>query len=112
MIAPAYTYRAVIVSVYDGDTVRADIDLGLGIWCRGQTLRLYGIDAPELRGGERIDGLATRDALRELILDRDVILRTHKDARGKYGRWLADIYRNGVHVNQYLINAGLAVPYT
>ena len=27
-----YHYKATVVSVYDGDTIRADIDLGMNIW--------------------------------------------------------------------------------
>jgi len=36
-----YIYRAKIVSVYDGDTVTADIDMGLNIWAHGEKLRLH-----------------------------------------------------------------------
>ena len=46
-----YTYRAKIISVYDGDTVTADIDLGLSIWARAEKMWRYGIDTPEIRGG-------------------------------------------------------------
>ncbi len=49
-----YHYRAVVVSVYDGDTCTVDIDLGLNTWVRGEKLRLYRINAPELRGSERL----------------------------------------------------------
>ena len=60
-----YYYRAVVVSVYDGDTCTVDIDLGLNTWVRGEKLRLYRINAPELRGPERPEGLKSRDFLRE-----------------------------------------------
>ncbi len=89
---PSYRYRAKIVSVYDGDTVRADIDLGCSIWVRNEPLRLFGIDAPELRGDERNEGLRSRDWLRHRVLDRDVIVETIKDKRGKYGRLLAKLW--------------------
>lgn len=106
-----YTYKAQIVSVYDGDTVTADISLGFGIWMRGQKLRLLGIDTPELRGEERELGLVSRDALRERILDKEVLIKTHRDSKGKYGRWLAEIIIEGENVNNWLINEGLAKPY-
>ena len=56
-----YEYRAGNFSVVDGDTVRCDIDLGFGVWLRDQILRLHGINAPEIRGGERPEGLASKE---------------------------------------------------
>ena len=52
-----YFYKAVITSVYDGDTCTVDIDLGLSTWIRGEKVRLYRSNAPELRGAEREAGL-------------------------------------------------------
>lgn len=87
-----YLYKAKIISVYDGDTCRADIDLGLKVWINNEKLRLLRINAPELRGDEREEGLKSRDFLREQIADKEVILQTHKDKQGKYGRYLAEIW--------------------
>ena len=87
-----FHYRAVIQSVYDGDTVTADIDLGLGLWKRKEKLRLNRINAPEVRGGERELGLLARDFLRGLIDGKEVVVQTIKDKKGKYGRYIADIW--------------------
>lgn len=107
-----YEYQAIVVAVYDGDTITADIDLGLRVWLRGQKLRLFGIDAYELKGDQAARGRAARDYLRQLVLNRLVKLRTHRDATEKYGRWLADIYLDdGRLVNRLLIDAGHAVEY-
>jgi len=105
-----YEYRARIASIYDADTVRADIDLGFYIWNKNQILRLYGIDAWEVRGGEKDQGIAARDALRELMpVGTEVTIRTLKDKKGKYGRWLAFIdLDNGVVVNDWLVREGHA----
>jgi len=101
-----YYYEAKITHVFDGDSITCDLDLGMGVWLHGQKIRLMNIDAPEVRGEERIEGLEARDHLRSLIYprvvnDETVLLRTHKDRRGKYGRWLAEILveRDGVMVN-------------
>ena len=101
-----FYYEAKITHVYDGDSITCDLDLGMGVWLHGQKIRLMNIDAPEVRGDERIEGLEARDHLRSLIYprvvnDETVLLRTHKDRRGKYGRWLAEILveRDGVMVN-------------
>jgi len=53
--------------VYDGDTLMNIVcDLGFGVTIN-ITGRLYGIDAPEVRGEERPDGMKTRDWLREQL---------------------------------------------
>jgi micrococcal nuclease len=113
-----YEYKAHIVDVYDGDTLRADIDLGFGVWIKNQSVRWLEIDTPELRGEEREEGLAARDYVRSLILDKDVILKTYKDEKGKYGRWLAEVYFIDTEIiewnnsiNEHLIQKGYAIPY-
>ena len=106
-----YQYRAVITEVYDGDTVTADIDLGFNTWRRGEKLRLHGIDAPEVRGAERPQGLKSRDALRERLLGREVTVCTIKDETGKYGRYLVRIYDGGNPINLWLVDAGYADVY-
>ena len=76
-----YHYKAVVRSVYDGDTCTVDIDLGLGTWVHGEKLRLYRINAPEVRGVEREAGLRSRDFLRGQIDDREVYIQTIKDKK-------------------------------
>ena len=106
-----YAYEAVITKVYDGDTVTADVDLGFRTWRRGESLRLFGIDAPELRGASRPDGLRSRDALRARVLGKEVVICTIKDRTGKYGRYLAEIYLGEENVNRWLVRQGFAVEY-
>lgn len=96
-----YEYHAIITAVYDADTVTAEIDLGFMSHLKKVKLRLYGINAPEVRGEERPEGLKARDWLREQILGKDVFIRTYKDKTGKYGRWLADIYPLDDHSKSY-----------
>lgn len=114
MDASLYNYRAQVRSVYDGDTCTVDIDLGLGVWLRGEKLRLYGINAPELIGEERPQGIKARDFLRSLIDDREIIIRTYRDKKGKYGRYLAELFipKSGggwLNVNDELVSRGFAV---
>lgn len=87
-----YHYKAKVVSVYDGDTCTIDIDLGLHTWIRTEKIRLNRINAPELRGKERAKGLASRDFLKSLILDKEIIIETIKDTKEKYGRYLGEIW--------------------
>jgi len=111
--AELFHYTAQVQSVYDGDTCRVDIDLGLGIWLRNEKLRLVRINAPEMTGSDKALGIASRDFLRELIDGKEIIIETLKDKRGKYGRYLAEIWigKDGVwiNVNDALVAAGHAV---
>lgn len=104
-----FTYRAIIREVYDGDTVTADIDLGFHTWIHGEKLRLYGIDAPEMRGEERPQGIRSRDWLRNRILGKEVLIHTIQDRKGKYGRYLAETYLDGSKINDELVSNGMAV---
>jgi micrococcal nuclease len=115
-----YYYRAHVVSVYDGDTITVDMDLGLGISKRRQVIRLWKINAPEVRGEERPQGLKVRDYVRELILERDVLVRTILDKRGqdrteKFGRLLGEILAedesgNLLNINELLLKNKMATP--
>ena len=87
-----YTYKAHVIKVYDGDTITADIQLGFGVILHKQKIRLKSVNAPEVRGPEKEKGIISRDWLRDQILNKDIILRTFKDKKGKYGRWIGLIF--------------------
>lgn len=106
-----YEYRAFVRSIYDGDTIRVDIDLGFGIQAHNQIMRLVGINAPEMIGDDHVKGVIARDALREKILQKDVIIQTIKDRTEKYGRYLAWVFLDGENINTWLIAHGYAVPF-
>ena len=106
-----YTYKARCASVYDGDSITVDIDLGFNHWMLKQKIRLFGINTPEVRGSDRLGGLIARDRLRELIEGRDIILASHRDRAGKYGRWLGTIYIDDININKLLLDEGLATIY-
>lgn len=107
-----YTYKAEVIRVVDGDTVDFMVDLGLNQF-RQIRVRLYGINAPEVRGDERQAGLASKAFLEEFIRDRDgLYIKTFKDKKGKYGRYLADIYVKAANtwhnVNTVMVSQGFA----
>ena len=106
-----YEYRAFVRKVYDGDTVTVDIDLGFDVVLQKQKIRLLRINAPEVRGEQRAEGLKSRDALRERIGNKWVKVKTQQDKKGKYGRWLGEIWLDDVCVNDWLLQEGLAVEY-
>lgn len=109
-----YHYKARVVDVYDGDTCTVDIDLGLSTWVRGEKIRLHRINAPEVKGSSRSKGIRSRDALRKLILGKDIFLQTIKDRKEKYGRylgevWVKDAKKGYVNVNDWIVQEGFAV---
>jgi len=106
-----YRYNARCTSVYDGDSITIDIDLGFNHWMLNQKIRLFGINTHEVRGAERPSGLIARDRLRGLIEGRDIILASHRDRAGKYGRWLGTIYIDDININKLLLDEGLATIY-
>lgn len=113
-----YTYKATVTSVYDGDTLTVDIDLGFSVVLRNIKLRLLGINTPELRGGTektKSYARAARDYVRERCLGKEIYVQSHK--KGKYGRYLATIWhieddkKNEKSINDLLLENNLAVEY-
>ena len=114
-----YEYRARLMqrsngrhAVYDADTIWLSVDLGFGINFDLGPCRLYGINAPEMRGTERHEGVRSRDYVRSLLAPHhSFTVRTFKDTKGKYGRYLVEIMLDDEprSVNQMLVDEGLAV---
>ncbi|MFH1799844.1 MAG: DUF1016 N-terminal domain-containing protein [Candidatus Omnitrophota bacterium] len=121
-----YTYRAWVSRVLDGDTIEAVVDLGFG-FTTTQTLRLRGIDAPELVSKE---GKEAKEFLEQKLRSTEaekqerslplasglsaspVLIRTLKS--DKYDRYLADLFvtdKKGKtqYVNNRLLEEGHAV---
>jgi micrococcal nuclease len=112
LTASLYHYKAHVTAVYDGDTCTVDIDLGLNTWIRGEKVRLNRINAPEMTGTDKPKGTVARDYLRSLVLDKDIMLQTVKDAREKYGRYLGELWLEVAgqpqNVNDAMVAAGHA----
>lgn len=107
-----YLYNAVVTSIYDGDTIRVNIDLGFNFWKMNETIRLSGIDAPELRGIERPLGLKSKEWLEKKIpIGSKIIIQTEKDKQEKYGRYLGTIWADGVNINLQMMEEKFAIPY-
>lgn len=86
-----YNYKARVIDAYDGDTITVEIDLGFDI-THIIKIRLARINAPEVRGAEKIAGIIARDWLRVNMVGKSVEVKTYKDKREKYGRYLADVF--------------------
>lgn len=107
---PPIENSGTVVKVYDGDTITVVAKLKLdGSPYYKFSVRLNGIDTPEMRGPDRDKAVLARDALSSLVLHKIVRLENVKTE--KYGRLLADIYVDEIHVNSWLIQEGYAKPY-
>lgn len=103
--------RARVLHVIDGDTFDAELPLPGGGSVR-ERIRLLRINTPERdrRGYDE----ATRELVR-LIGGKTVVLESEDGARfqrGTYGRVLAYVRADGVHVNAALVRAGWTTFYT
>jgi endonuclease YncB( thermonuclease family) len=89
-----YIYKAELIRVVDGDTVELMIDQGFSNFTK-QTMRLYGVDAPEMN---TLAGKALTNALRaqypegSKLAVQSIEGPKKKQFQDKYGRYLAIIY--------------------
>lgn len=115
--------RGPVTAVTDGDTVV------VALQGRSERVRLLGVDAPELHDSPKLERDATRSgrdratiqalgararrALAAEVDGRTVSLETDAEARDRYGRLLAWVWRDdGVLVNEALVRGGWARLYT
>ena len=116
-----FTYQAKVEKVIDGDTLLAAFVFHLD-HSLSQKLRLRGIDCPEM---DTEEGKRAKRFVESRLKDCDfIIVKTYKDRSDKFDRYLADIFypasgaadpavaaKEGVYLNQELLNEGLAVKY-
>jgi endonuclease YncB( thermonuclease family) len=86
-------FRGICYQVIDGDTADFMIDLG---WYQYSysVLRFNRLDTPELRGSspeEKARAEKARDRVKELILDKPVLIKTERQAT-TFGRFVAEVY--------------------
>jgi len=103
-----------VVKVYDGDTITVANNLPFknDNTVYRFSVRLNGIDTPEIKGknaDEKQAAKNARDALSNKIFNQHVTLKNVSTE--KYGRLLADIYLDGLHLNKWLIDERYAVEY-
>jgi len=134
-----FEYSARILRCVDSDTVDALVDLGMNVHVK-ERLRFLGVNCPETFGvrkdsDEYRAGIETKkwlisqlqpewgDTLVDLVAKGKAIfdggnlpevrIRTHKDAKGKYGRYLAEVFvgDDTESINTKLIHMGFGAEY-
>ena len=113
--APQYGTVTVskVISVYDGDTFRVNIDSLPPIVGKNIAIRVNGVDAPEIRGKcqyEKDLALKARDFVRVKLANAKEIKLTNLQ-RGKYFRVVASVLVDGVSLEQELLDNELAYGY-
>lgn len=103
-----------VIKVYDGDTITiaSKYPGAEDSPMYRFSVRLNGIDSAEIKGKtfvEKERAILARDALSKMILNKIVILKNLSTE--KYGRLLADVYLEDLHLNAWMLEHNYAVPY-
>lgn len=106
---PVRRHRGIVVKVTDGDTLKIRI-AGVGV----RSVRILGIDTPEVYGGRECGGDAASEqmALLAPVGSRVQLESDPSQAdRDRYGRWLRYVARQRLDVGHEQIRRGLARTY-
>ena len=102
-----------VTSIYDGDTFRVNIKGYPDIVGKRISIRVNGIDTPEMRGKCQKEKDLARKAkqftVNKLRTAKKIELRNMQ--RGKYFRIVADVYIDNKNLTTMLINQKLGVKY-
>ncbi len=112
-LSDLYHYNSYCTHIVDGDTIDINIDLGFNM-AYNTRFRLANIDCWEVRGDEREQGLLATARVLELIPPgTNMITKTIKDSKGKYGRYLCEIFLldKSMSLNTILLNEGHVILY-
>lgn len=89
-----------VVKISDGDTITVQYNTKSK---RKLTVRLFGIDAPELK---QSFGLISKKYLSDLIINKDVLIEFFGE--DQYGRALGKVYLGDACINEDMVKSGLA----
>ena len=104
-----------VIKVYDADTITIASKLPYDESPMYRlSVRLNGIDTPEMKGKGVLDdekeaAKLARDFVSNLVLNKFVTLQNIESE--KYGRILADVYIGNIHLNELLLKERYAVKY-
>jgi len=105
--------KGCVIKVYDGDTITIATTLPpYHSTMYRFSVRLKDIDCPEMKSHNKEEKELAQIAqkkLSDLVLHKTVHLKNVK--LEKYGRLLADVYLEDLHLNNYMITNKLAVEY-
>jgi len=105
--------KGLVIKVYDGDTITIASKLPyLGSPVYRFSVRLNGIDCPEIKGkdeNERNCAQIAKQEVSQLLMHKVIELKNVKTE--KFGRILADVYVDNLYLNEHMIKKRLAISY-
>jgi len=98
---------------YDGDTITFNIKGVHPLIGKNISVRLRGIDTPEIRGKCYKERAMAYNAkyIVEFLLKTSKVITLKNVSRGKYFRIVADVYIDGLSLTKYLLDHNYGVPY-
>lgn len=101
---PAYTYKADVTRIIDGDTYEMLVDLGFGVHAK-QTIRLEGVDTPELNSKDSFEkafALYVTECVHDFMFLEGfkVVIKTKYDKT--FARYVASVSANGVDLAEWI----------
>lgn len=105
---PPVSFRGTVVDVADGDTLDVTTPSGAV-----ETVRIIGIDTPEVYGGTECGGPVASATMKRLATGQKVTVTSDptQDRRDHYGRLLAYIDRGSQDLGFTMVKRGLASAY-
>lgn len=106
-----YEYSATVIKVTDGDTLHLLVDLGFTVREEIE-VRLARINAPEMSTAA---GKLAKAYAEDWLSGQPVLrIKTYKDRKEKWGRYLADVFTPDMTVclNDLMVSSGHAVNYS
>lgn len=106
-------YVSKLLSVHDGDTFEIDVNSWPEICGKGISVRIYGIDTPEMTSK---DSVVKAKAVAAKVFVTNMLTNAKKIKlvnlrRDKYFRIDAEVYADGKNVADTLVKLGLAKVY-
>jgi micrococcal nuclease len=109
MKATLYQYALKNVSVVDGDTLKADLDLGFGVILANKKIRLEHVNCPEKDTPEGVAAKAFTEWWVKNVADIIISVKNHRE--DKYGRILGTVTSGGESLADILKFKGHGVDY-
>ena len=113
--------KATVIDVYDGDSITVDIDLGFDVVLSQQKFRLARIDTPEKQSNsnkrvfasEKAVAIEIQEWLKSILLGKTVYIKSlcATSFNRLVGEVWVEIDDRTMHVNQYMLDHGLAREY-
>lgn len=116
MYLTEFTFPFYLTRVIDADTLVGDIDLGFKITLFDQRIRLYGVDAPEIRGPEKEEGLIAKNFVENILKEFSLYIVSHN--YDSFGRILAEVLlveeasKSTIDLSTLLLDLDFVKPYT